>query len=80
MHDILEDSDTELKKIHTKNNPRRIYSLKWFLKSSLIIIRTCSESFQFVELFAAHFDELHVVCSLEQGYVNSLSGATRLLS
>jgi len=57
VRDILEDGDSQLKKIHTKNNVTGML-MKVFPESSLIIARTYSESFQWLELNGAYLDEL----------------------
>ena len=57
VREILENGDIELKKI----NPRIVWQIclrRLFTESSSIIARTCSESFQWLELGGAHLDEL----------------------
>ena len=46
VRDVLEDGDIEVKNIHTKDNPVDILQ-RWFPELSSIIVKTCSESFQF---------------------------------
>ena len=55
--DVLEDGYIEVKKIRIKDNLTDMFT-KVVLESSLIIAKTCSESFWFLKLGGAHCDEL----------------------